>query len=218
MDYFIREIFEKKDCSKAHKYFIRFGKGDYKRRFIISFNKGKNIKIKSSFELANVFVDFVSSLKEGLKFSGKILMKEKVLGEDGKKKGGSFVYEVFESNLEKFENAYYYLIDTNSGDIVLKIKKAIPKPGKNEEKIDDKFCVIEIDLKYWEKAREKFFWDVPECKKAVVEHEVVINDIVLPKDVEDPVEIRALAKRKGKIIRKITADGKEILKETDFEA
>ena len=38
----------------------------------------------------------------------------------------------------------------------------------------------------------------------------------MPKGIDDPEEIRRLAKRKGKIIRKVNADGKEIVKEADL--
>ena len=100
----------------------------------------------------------------------------------------------------------------------MKIKKSLPKPGKNEAKIDDKFCSLDLDLKYWEKVREVFFWDVPECKKAVIEHELEITDIEIPSGVDDPVKQRELAKRKGIIRRKIVFDGEERVEEKEFSA
>ena len=215
MNFFIKEIFEKGTSEKGHRYFTRFGKGSYKRRFILSFNKASNVKMRASFELANDFVNFVKENKDAV-FSGKILTKEKIEGKEAKKKAGLFVYELSESSLKEFENAYYYLLDVNSEDILLKIKKAIPKPGKNEDKIDDKFCVMDLDLKYLQKIKDAFFWDLPECKKAVIEHEVIITDIIAPEDIVDPAKMRELAKRKGKIIRRINCDGKEIVREKDF--
>ena len=79
MEFFIKDIFEKGDLKNAHRYFLRFGKGNYKKRFLISFLKGKKIKVRASFELANDFVRFVKENKD-VKFSGKILMKEKIPG------------------------------------------------------------------------------------------------------------------------------------------
>ncbi len=215
MEFFIKNIFEGKELEGAHSYFTRFGKGDYKRRFLTSFNKGKRIKIKASFELANDFVNFVRE-NSSAKFSGVVLTKDKIDGKEGKKKKGLIAYEISESGLEEFENARHYLLNVSSDDVVLKIKKAIPKPGKSEGKIDDKFCVMDLDLKYWDKVREKFFWDVPDCKKVIIEHELIITDIVLPSGVDDPVKMRELAKRKGKIIRKIIADGDEMVRENDL--
>ena len=216
MEFFIKSIFEESDLEKAHKYFLRFGKGNYRKRFLMGFNKSKKIKVKASFELANEFVEFVKENKD-VEFSGKVLMKEAIPGKTGRKKAGSFVYEISESSIDEFENAYFYLLDVNNEDIVLKIKKSIPKPGKSEEKIDNNFCALTLDEKYFNKLKEEFFWDVPEGKKVSVEHEVVITEIVKPENEEDPKKIRELAKRKGKLIRKINVDGKEIVKEVALE-
>lgn len=216
MGFFIKEIFEKGSSEKAHQYFVRYGKGSYKRRFLISFNKGKKIKVRASFELANSFVEFVKKNKD-IKFSGKIITKEKIPGEKGRKKSGSFVYEISESSLENFENPYFYLLDANSEDIVLKIKKKLPKPGKAAKKIDDKFCMLDLDEKYWQALKETFFWDLSDnVKKAKIEHELIISDIIMPKGENDPIKMRELAKRKGKIIRRIIIDGEEEMKEKEF--
>jgi hypothetical protein len=215
MDSFLKKVLDGNTDEYTHRYFVRFGKGIYKRRFLLSYNKGKKIKIRGSFEWANDFVRFVKENKDVV-FSGSVLMKEKIPGKDGKKKAGCFVYEILESRLEEFVNAYHYLLNVNSEDIVLKVKKKLPKPGKNEEKIDDKFCALDLDIKYWDKVKEVFFWGVPDCKKVLIEHELQISDIVLPSGVDDPVKIRELAKRKGKIIRKINCDGVESMKEYDF--
>jgi len=211
----LRKIFENKADEDAHRYFVRFGKGEYRGRFLLSFRKSQKIKVYGSFEWANDFVKLANELKT-LKFSGKVLMKDKIAGKEGKKKAGVFVYEIESSLLSEYENAYHYLLDANDSEIVLKIKKALPKPGKSEAKIDDKFCSLELDLKYWQQVREAFFWDVPECKKVEISHTLQINEIVMPKGIDDPEEIRRLAKRKGKIIRKVNADGKEIVKEADL--
>lgn len=217
MESFIKKVLAGKSDDDSHRYFIRFGKGDYKRRFLISLSRGTKIKVKTSFEFANDLVKFVNENKK-VKFSGKILSKEKVSGVEGRKKAGVFVYEVSECSIEEFENAYYYLLDVNDSEIVLKIKKSLPKPGKAEEKIDDGFCSLIIDAKYWAALKSVFFWDLPECKKAGIEHEIKINEIILPKGEKDPVKIRELAKRKGVIIRKMIIDSKESIKEIPFEA
>ena len=213
----MKKIFSREDADEAKKYFVRFGKGKYDRRFLISADKGSKIKIRASFELANDLVKFVKENKE-VKFSGKILTKDKVSGKEGRKKAGSFVYEISESSIDEFENAYFYLLNVNSDDLVLKIKKSLPKPGKDSNKIDDKFCSLDIDPSYWEKIKEIFFWDLPDSfKKTKIEHSIVIDDIIYPEGEEDPVKIREMAKRKGKIIRKIKIDGSDESKEINFE-
>jgi hypothetical protein len=217
MESFIKKVLTGKSDADSHRYFVRFGKGVYGRRFLIRLSRGAKIKVKTSFEFANDLVRFVNENKK-VKFSGKVLTKEKVAGKEGRKKAGVFVYEVSECSVEEFENAYYYLLDVNDSEIVLKIKKSLPKPGKNEEKIDDGFCSLIIEPKYWLKLKEAFFWDVPECKKAEIEHELRINEIIIPKNEKDPSKVRELSVRKGTIVRKMNVDDKESSKEIPVEA
>ena len=182
----------------------------------MSLNKSKKIRVKASFELANDFVKFVQE-NGGEKFSGKILTRTKLEGKEGKKKSGGFVYEIEDSSLEGFDGAYFYLLDLKSDDIILKIKKKVPKPGKNENKVDERFCSLELDLKYFDKIKEVFFWDIPEGKKFKIHHTFMINEITVPAGEEDPIKIRALGKRKGKMLRMMDVDGKETKKEVNFE-
>jgi hypothetical protein len=211
MESFMKKILSGEISSESRKYFLRFGKGYYKRRFLLSFSMGSKIKIRGSFEWANDFVKFVRKNKD-LNFSGKVMSNEKISGLDGRKKGSSFVYEVEESKLNEFESVYFYLVNCNDSEIILKIKKSLPKPGKNEEKIDDKFCSLDLDKKYLGAVKEAFFWDFPDCKKGRVEHEIVIDEVDIPTE-GDPSKVREMAKRKGKIVRKISCDGKESSRE-----
>lgn len=216
MESFLKQLLAGKQGTESKRYFLRFGKGIYKKRFPISYAKGNNIKIRGGFEWANDFVEFVKENKDVL-FSGNILNKTQVPGRKGRKKGSSFIYEIVNSKIEEFNDPYFYLLNCDDSDFVLRIKKSLPKPGKNEDKIDDKFCALEIHEKYWHKFKEAFFWDVPECKKAVIDHELHINDVEIPKDIKDSNKIRELAVRKGKIVRKINCDGKEESKEYKLE-
>lgn len=211
----IKKIIGNEVDDDAHRYFVRFGKGHYGRRFLISLAKGKNIKIRTSFEFANDLVQFVKENTSST-FSGFILMKDRVAGKEGKKKKGAWAYEITESSIEEFENAYFYLLNVKNDEVVLKIKKSLPKPGKDEGKIDDKFCSLDLDLKFWDAVKEAFFWDVPECKKVRIEHDLEITDIELP-DTDDPVKMRELAKRKGKMHRKIFLDKNEEPQVNSFE-
>ncbi len=212
METFLKKIVQGHTDNESKSYFLRYGKGDYKRRFLISIKRGDKIKVKASFEWANDFFHFVKEMQNP-KFSGLILSREKISGKEGRKKAGVFVYEVQEEIIGDYKNVYYYLLNVEGSEIRLKIKKSLPKPGKNEEKIDEGFCLMELDNKYWNKVKEAFFWDVPECKGAAVEHQIIVKDVLMPKNEKDPTKIRELAVRKGTILRKITADGKEIVKE-----
>ena len=217
MESFLKRVLTGKSDEDSHRYFVRFGKGEYRRRFLISLTRGAKIKVKTSFEFANDLVKFVNEIKQ-IGFSGKVLSKEKVAGKEGRKKAGVFVYEVSNCSLDEFKNTYYYLLDTEDSEIVLKIKKSLPKPGKDEKKIDDGFCSLIIEQKYWAALKNSFFWDIPECKKASIEHELRINETIPPRDEKDPIKIRELAIRKGTIVRKMVIDGKESSTEINFEA
>lgn len=221
---FIKKIFQDKTDRAVHSQFVRFGKGEYRRRAIISLWKTKNIKIKSSFEFVNDFVLFVTNLDDSGKvvFNGNIRSKEPIESlSGGVKKQEKWIYNV--NNLpsskvkEIVDKAYYLLLNADGPGIKLRIKTKLPKPGKSEEKIDDKFCQLELDEKYYNTVKEDFFWDIPDCKKASIEHCFIIEEIISPKEEKDYAKIREFAKRKGKIVRIVNIDGKEIKTEKGFE-
>lgn len=219
---FVKKIFLKQPDESVHKQFIRFGKGEYRKRAVLSLWKTKAVKIKSSFEFVNDFVLFVAGL-DGATFNGSIWSKDEIENLQGKKKASKWVYEVENFTADQVkeiaDRVYYFLLNADGPGIKLRIKSKLPKPGKSEKKIDVRFCQLELDEKYYKAARDDFFWDFPECRKVNIEHKFIINEIVTPKtDEEDFAKIRELAKRKGKIIREIDIDGKKTEKEVEFEA
>ncbi|MEM3405660.1 MAG: hypothetical protein QW117_01660 [Candidatus Pacearchaeota archaeon] len=219
MSCFIKDIFYGKETKEAHRQFIRFGKGKYENRAVLSIKISNKIKISGSFEYANDFVNLVMELGD-FNFYGNILSKEK-LDLIGKEKTEINIYE-FKGNSEKLKEyskkAYFMLLNVDSEKLKLKIKNKLPKPGKSGElKIDDKFCILEADLKYLDKIKDYFFWDLNNFKEAKISHNYEINQIIFPPNEKDFAKIRELAKRKGKIIRKIIVDKKEKIIEKEFE-
>ncbi len=217
MDCFIKKIWEG-NGEEAHYQFVRFSKGEFRNRAVLNLQKTSKIKLKGSFEWVNDFVSFALELAD-IKFSGIILSREKLDLDNEKKKKGIFKYDVSEIDLEKIreikDKAYAMLLDGEAEGVVLKIKKRLPKPGKSEGKVDDKFCQIEADLKYWEKFKETFM--LPECRKCKISHTFEIKDIIIPDGEKDFEKIRLFAKKKGKIIRKLKVDKQESQEERDFE-
>jgi hypothetical protein len=231
---FIKKIFNGQVDESVHRQFVRFGKGIYPGRAVTKITKQPDkIKIGTSFEMANDMVEFIAELGGG-KVSGIVLSREdisKTLHEKGfydintSKKAGIFV-SIIEQDCSSNElkellaHSYACLLDIESQGISLKSKKKLPKPGKSGDlKIDDKFCQVELDVKFWPKVKEEFAFDVHnDFKKMLAVHTYVITDIVMPKGEKDFEKIRILAKRKGKIKRKITLDKNETLTEKDFEA
>lgn len=213
----------------VHRQFIRFGKGIYEGRAVLFLQRTTKIKLRGSFEWANDFVELVSELNSEALFSGVVSSKENIQELNSfpvKKKQGILQYEV--SNLQSSviksikDRIYFMLLDSQSGNdgINLKIKRKLPKPGKSGEgKADDKFCQLEADLKHWMKISESFM--LPECKKAKVSHTYIIEEILIPKESgkeKDFSKIREMAKRKGKIVRKMEIDKKEAKEEREFTA
>ncbi len=218
---FIKKIFEGKIDDSVHLQLIRFGKGNYKGRAPIILKKSKRVKLNGGFEFANDFALLAAEMSA--KFEGFVWSKKELPGLNGKKKAEKYIYEVKDLDSEKIKElskeAYYFLLDAEGNNLKLRIKKKLPKPGKDEHKIDDKFCQLEIDEKYFEKIKNDFFWDIGDCKKAKAVHEYEITEIVKPNEkIEDFAKLRELAKRKGKLIRTIDCDGKEIVNKVDFEA
>ena len=230
---FVKKIVDGEIDEKVHQQFIRFGKGEYRGRFLLNLWKAKKIKVKSSFEFANDFVALVSGFGNckvsGIVMSKKniseVLSQNNIQGDSESKKGGLFYkndipsQEITGEQLKALEEeSYFALLDVEGEEFKLKMKKKLPKPGKSENKIDDKFCQLEADEKFYSKIKEDLFWDVPESKKVSVKHSVNVSEIVPPEGEKDFAKIRELAKRKGKIVRIIEIDGQATEKEIDLEA
>lgn len=223
MDSFVKKIIEKKADEKVHKHFIRFSKGNFSGRFVIGCWITGKIKLNGTFEWANDFVEFFSELVPRAKVSGILLTKEE-LDFPGKRGKEINTYEVNREMASEelkhiLERAYSALFDMQEQDIILKIKKKLPKPGKSAEaKADDKFCVLELPLHYLDKVKHTFFPDIHSFKKVKAEHTIIINEIKIPEGEKDFEKIRIHARKKGKLIRKANVDGSETIKEYELEA
>ncbi len=230
---FVKKIFDKEIDESVHQQFIRYGKGDYKGRFPLSLWRTKKVKLRTSFEFANDIV-LVCTKLGNCKVSGDVVSKEDISGflsenniegdTKSKKAGRIFLTELPGQDLtgEQLTKlvgiSTFALLDIVGTDFTLKTKKKLPKPGKNENKIDDKFCQLEADDKYYSLIKGDFFWDMPDAKKIMVKHQVVIDNIIMPEGEKDFAKIREMAKRVGKIIRIADVDGVEKRSEVDFEA
>jgi hypothetical protein len=227
---FIKKIWLGKIDNSVHSQFTRFSRGIFANRAVLAVSKGKAIRICSTFEFANDFVNLVSGLAD-VKFSGVVLSKEALdeifmkshVGWDESKKKGLFVYlvEGMSGSVvnEIKDKIYCMLLDAEASGISLKIKKRLPKPGKGgKEKVDDKFCILEIDAKFFPQLHEEFLFDLPfDFKKARISHTFNVSSITLPKGEKDFEQVRLKAKRKGKILRVAEVDGRTIQNEKDFE-
>jgi hypothetical protein len=237
MENSIKKVFGRKIDDELHGEFIKFSRGVFANRYLIDakLNAGK-YSIKTGPEFANFFVRSCLKMLQGdVDITGAIVstfnIKEKMGGtvfnpdEEVKqfmgikqlKVNGKISPQKVLDLMDKFPRAFFAL--TFSGnDFDLKIKPKAPKSAKpstkGEDEIKADFCSLKTVNK--ELANDLFF-DVPEFKEIHINHTIKIENIILPKDEKDPVKLRENAIRKGKMIRKITADGKISEKETDFE-
>jgi hypothetical protein len=100
---------------------------------------------------------------------------------------------------------YHILISFKTNDIKLSTKSKYPKPNKE---FTNDFCKAIFPLSMAKKLLEEFAFDVKEknVKDILIRHEIIINDIELPK-VENFDEARRLAKRIGIIKRYVSING-----------
>ena len=230
---FIKKIADKNFDDSVHMLLIRYGKGEYKSRAPISIAKTTKVKLKSSFEFANDLILFAAELgnceASGIVLSKKdissVMSKNKIEGNSETKRGGLF----FQNNVDKQEltkeqiielakESYFMLLDVEGKGFKIKMKKKLPKPGKDEDKIDDKFCQMELDGEYFEKVKSDFFWDVGNFKKAKAVHDFIVTGIEIPsalKNSKDFALIREKSLRVGKVVRRLDIDGSK--KEEIFE-
>ncbi|OIO41512.1 hypothetical protein CO154_01870 [Candidatus Pacearchaeota archaeon CG_4_9_14_3_um_filter_31_7] len=230
---FIKEIFIGNQ-KNAHEQFIRFSRGVFGAKAVINLTKTSKIKITSTYELANDLVYLIFDLEDKAKIEGKILTKEpitSILKESkinfSEKKSSKGINEyVIDSEIDKKliekikDKIYYFLVNVTSKDITLKIKQTLPKPStKSEGKVNDKFCVFEADLKYWNVIKNDFFFDIPDAKKVRIVHKYEIKDIIIPaelKNEKDFLKVRLGAQRKGTMTRVVDINGEKKETKKDF--
>lgn len=219
---FIRKIFEDKVDNVVHRKFERFSVGEFSDRALISVSKGKDLKIKTSYDLADDLFGLISeNIKCNAHVTGKIIASRDFSGELDFEvvkftKGKKFTAEV-DCDLSPLQVKDLYakfklnfiLLNVNCVDFKLKVGKSLPRPSK---KLKDNFCkaVFPVEM------INEFGWDADSFKKIVCKHKFVIDEIVAPEGVSDFAEARKLAKRKGKIVRVVGVDGEEIVKEKEI--
>lgn len=231
MQSFIKKIFEDKVDEEVHQQFIKFSKGEFKNRALVSGKKtAKNVSLGLSAEFANELVKSVAEkLTEKVKVTGAIVSTKDLTGEiefkDKKQFQGVKRYildtEMTGEELITLCNDFpkaFIALSFNAEDTQLKIKPKTPKtgkPGKGGEAPKADFCKLKTTD---ESLIKEYLFDIPSFKKVDIQHTFLIEDIEIPKDEKDPVLMREKAIRKGKIIRKINVDGNERIEEKEFSA
>ena len=243
MDSFIKKIFENKESDElVHSQFTKFSKGEFPDRAMIRAKNSKgNYTISTTSEYAK---EIIISIAEKLadkptQVTGAIISALDLEGFEYDKKKmaiGVRKYMIYNKEMtgneiiefcNKIEKAFFGL-SFSTENTILAIKPKSPKSTKgagNQKKEDAKAKINFIKIKTTDKDLIKtlFLDDELEFKKIEIKHNFIIDNIIIPesemgssKEEIDFAKIRELAKRKGKIIRRVEVDGKEVVKEADF--
>jgi hypothetical protein len=230
----IKKIFEKNFDDEVHGDFLKFGKGEFKDKYLIECKNSKDkLSIKTGPEFANYFVRkglekangkvsvsgvIVSTLQLDIPISKGI---KQFMGVKQYQVSGEIDAKQILDLMNKYPRAFFALT-FNLVDYELKIKPKAPKSAKPSTSGDKEpkaeFCSLKTSDKSFEK---EFLFDVnQDFKELSIKHILKINEMIYPKDFAKmkPEEVRAQSKRKGILVREMTIDGKVERKETNFEA
>ncbi|VVB80638.1 Uncharacterised protein [uncultured archaeon] len=230
----IKKIFEKNFDDEVHGDFLKFGKGDFKDKYLIECKRSAGkLSVKTGPEFANYLV------RKGLeKANGKVsvsgvivstLQLDIPISKGIKQFMGVKQYqvsgEIDSKQILELMNKYpraFFALTFNLPDYELKIKPKAPKSAKpstsGQKEPKAEFCSLKTSDKSFEK---EFLFDVnQDFKEVSIKHLLKITDMMYPKDFAKmkPEEVRAQSKRKGILVRELNIDGKIEKREAPFEA
>lgn len=242
MDSFIKKIFDGKSegDNLVHAQFQKFSRGEFKDKAVVLYSKSKDkFSLSTTYEYAN---ELVRAMAEKLgnsksKITGVVVSTRDLTGQlafSGKKQFAGVKQYIIEAEMSgkelidvlgKFPTAFFALsFKLPDGSTELKIKPKAPISGKpstksaDEQKPKADFCKLYTnDLN----LIKNFVFDSEineSVKKAEISHIFQITQIDIPKGETDPAKMRENAIRKGRIIRTIKIEEKEMKKEASFSA
>ena len=219
---------------EIHEAFIKYGKGEFKDKYLIEAKKQKDKwSIKTSAEFGNYLVKrCLSGVDKPVHFKGVIVctfdIKDKINFKIERVKQFMGIKQIvidteLDSNeilklIDEFPRAFFALTfktDKNELKIKAKAPKNAKPSSKGEKKAKADFCSLKTTDP---QMVTDLFFDYPEFKFISINHTINIKDIKIPENIEDPVEMREKAIRKGKILRNVIADGNEVSEEKEFIA
>jgi hypothetical protein len=237
MESAIKKIFSGRTDAEVHSEFVKFSKGVFGGRYLLEAKKQKDRwSIKTGAEFANFLVG--KCLEE---VSGKIFVKGIITSTFDIRTGmGGFVFNPEEEVkqfmgikqlkvdceaesrriaevMNKFPRAFFAL-SFSTGKSELKIKAKAPKSAKpsagGEKEPKAEFCSLKTSNR---QIVDDLFFDNPDFNRISIKHTIKINEILIPKGISSPVEMREKAVRKGVIVREVEADGRKSSREAKFE-
>lgn len=233
----IKKIFDSVFDEEVHSDFLKFGRGEYKDRYLLDGKKqsGGKWAIKTGPEFVNFLVKKCLDKVEGKIAVKGIIVSTMDLRDEIKfeiQKASNFQgvrkfqieTEVDSSEIKNLMEKYprvFFALSFKGEKFELKVKAKAPKSGKPGKESEDgptaDFCTLKTEDKY---IVDELFFDVSDFKEISVNHLIKIDGIVYPKEMASmkPEEVREKSKRKGVILRKVNIDGIEKISEVNFVA
>jgi hypothetical protein len=243
MDFFTKKIFEDKLDEWVHSQVQKFSRGEFPERAMVRVkNSGGKFSVNTTAEYAKELV-YMLGEKLGEKkahITGALISALDLEGFDYKEKKSAIGVKkyIIDSEMtgvqlvelcKRIDKAFFGLsLKTEESD--LKIQAKSPKSAKgasSSKKEGEKAKIDFCKLKTTDNELVKnlvFDEEAKNFKVVEIKHDFVIEQIVMPSDEElgdnkgNFAVIRELAKRKGKLIRKLDVDGKKVRKEKEFVA
>jgi hypothetical protein len=239
MEFFTKKLFDGTSDKFVHLQFQKYSRGEFKNKAMIIAKSqvGGKFSINTTTEYANELVRFLAEKLGGeiTHVTGIVVSTRDLTGEldfQNKKQFMGVKQYILDREMtgdeilalcEKLPNSFIGL-SFKVGDTELKIKPKAPKSAKPSTKGEEKpkvdFCKIKTKDK---DLVDGLIFDVHAGSFKVVEigHEFNINEVVITDEMkveagEDYAKIREMAKKKGKIVRKIEIDGQEFIEEKEF--
>jgi len=243
MDFFIKKIFEGRvEDELVHLQFQKFSKGEFKDKAMVRIkNSSGKFNIATTAEYTNELVRVLAEKlgENKAQVTGALISALKLEGFDYKEKKSAIGVNKYIIDKEMSGNEIvelcnnvkkaFFGLSFKTNDYDLKIKAKSPKSSKGssgKKKEGEKAKIDFCKLKTTDKELAKnlaFDRGAENFKQIEIKHDFIIEDIIINDELKqeckgDFLKIRELAKRKGKIIRKLEIDEKEVVKEADFEA
>jgi hypothetical protein len=225
--HYIKQLLEGKPQEWVHLQFTRYGRGQFDGP-ALEVDVGKDIKFKGTVEFSTLMAELVASNGGDFKAEGAIFAKidfrEELtkagieFDDKSKPKQGFFVAQIsgefpgatIAQLCSKIPHATV-LLNLTGAKGKLKCKKKPPKPGSEKEL---EFLSGSMDLSAMGRLKDEVFFGGGDFKKGKVENEIAISELLIPPGM-GAAEARLNAKRKGKVVRKMTLDGVE--KKSEFQ-
>jgi len=230
----IKKIFDKEFEGEVHSDFLKFGRGEFRDKYLVEAKRQKEKAIiKTGPEFANYLVRkglekvsgkltvtgvIVSTIELEVPFSNGI---KQFMGIKQHQVSGEVEAKQILTLMSKYPRVFFAL-SFILPDYELKIKAKAPKSAKpstsSDKEVKAEFCSLKTTD---ERVVKELLFDVPTgFKQLSIKHILKINEIVYPKDFAKmkPEEVREKSKRKGVLVREVTADGKRTVSEVPFEA